>query len=231
LTLISRTYATKTYNYEADKLYEVLKFKVQTPDDVAIDLRGFTLNNEDGELDLNKFFNEAEVTIAGEKVSKLKAEANKSDELVFSFNDVEVPAKTKAEVVVRISLTDDFDAFGDDVKLTLTDLSAVDAKVSSRVAWNDADAWNVTTYIFNGGKIKLTNNKLGNIDAAQNAEDVVIAEGTIEVPETIKGSFCIDVEGAAAGAIKDLTFVVNGDETDGVALSANKWTSTSNYKT
>jgi hypothetical protein len=66
----------------------------------------------------------------------LEANVNKSDELVVSFKDVEVAAKKKSEIIVKIALTDDFDTFGNTIKYKLTDLVAVDGKVESRVAVN-----------------------------------------------------------------------------------------------
>jgi hypothetical protein len=194
--------ATKDYNWAADEMYEVAKFKVTAPDDSSIVLRGFTFaKGENNDLDLRKYFDSAEVTIAGEKVKNLEATVNKDDELVVTFKDVEVAAKSKSEVIVKISLTDDFDTFNKKVQLSLKDFVAVDGKVSSRVSTtNTLNASPVyygefPTYTFKGGKIKLTNVKLGNIDAAQNSEDILIAEGTIEVPETIKGTFTIEATG------------------------------------
>jgi hypothetical protein len=155
VTLIQRGSATvKTYNFEAGKMYEVIKFKIQSPNDSAIKVSGFTLENvfapANTKLDLNKYFDEAEVTIAGEEVSKLNAEANKSDELVISFKDVEIAAKTKAEVIVKISLSDDLDVFGNNVEFNITKLNAVDSKVSSRVDTTlPTYPGDATTYKFN----------------------------------------------------------------------------------
>jgi hypothetical protein len=131
--------STKDYNWEAGEYYEVAKFKVTAPEESSILLRGFTFANTiegNNGLDVRKYFENAEVTIAGEKVSGLKASVNKDDELVVSFNDVEVAAKKKAEVIVKISLADDFDTFGNTVKYQLKDFVAVDGKVESRVAVN-----------------------------------------------------------------------------------------------
>ena len=204
---------TKTYNYEAGELYEVAKFKVNTPDDSAIILRGFTFENTAmTKLDLKKFLDKAEVTIAGEKVSGLEASVNKDNELVVSFKDVEVAAKKKAEVIVKVSLTEDFDDFGTDITYKLKDFVAVDGKVEARVGVTGAYP-TMTAYTFKGGKIKLANTKLWNVDAAQNSEEIQVAEGTITVPEAIKGSFIIKATGKAAGAIKTLTFWIGNDDT------------------
>jgi hypothetical protein len=132
MTLIVKANNPKDYNWSAENLYEVAKFKVNTPDDSSIILRGFTFTKA-GTLDIRKYFDKAEVLVAGEKVSGLEANVNKNDELVVSFKDYEVAAKTKAEVVVKIALTEDFDQFPSTLTLSLSDYVAVDGKVESRV--------------------------------------------------------------------------------------------------
>jgi hypothetical protein len=152
-------------------------------------------NNLNGNtaLDLRKYFDKAEITIAGEKVSGLSANVNKDDELVVSFKDVEIAAKQKAEVIVNIALVEDFDEFGDQVQLIMTDYVAVDGKVESRVS-SQTTYIPLALYSFNGGKVKIENTKLGNVDVAQDSEDVVVAEGTITVPESVKGTFTINAQ-------------------------------------
>jgi putative N-acetylmannosamine-6-phosphate epimerase len=152
-------------------------------------------NNLNGNtaLDLRKYFDSAEVTIAGEKVSGLSANVNKDDELVVTFKDVEIAAKQKAEVIVNIALVEDFDEFGDQVQLIMTDYVAVDGKVESRVS-SQTTYIPLALYSFNGGKVKIENTKLGNVDVAQDSEDVVVAEGTITVPESVKGTFTITAQ-------------------------------------
>jgi hypothetical protein len=76
--------------------------------------------------------------------------------LVVTFKDIEVAAKAKSEVVIKISLVDDFDQFGvaDRVQLILTDFVAVDGKVESRVsadrAINNPNANPVTYFDYYG---------------------------------------------------------------------------------
>jgi hypothetical protein len=151
MTLIVRTNKAKEYNWTASELYEVAKFKVNTPDDSSILLRGFTFKNvaNTNTLDLRKYFDNAELTIAGEKVSGLDASVNKSDELVVTFKEIEVPAKEKAEVILKIALVEDFDVFPSNVELKLTDYVAVDGKVESRVAAYDSDDDEFGTDAFN----------------------------------------------------------------------------------
>ena len=98
-------------------------------------------------MDLRKYFDSAEVTIAGEKVSGLNASVNKDDELVLTFKDTEIASKQKAEVIVKIALVEDFDQFGNNVALTMKDYVAVDGKVESRVA-NQTAYTELTQYSF-----------------------------------------------------------------------------------
>jgi len=221
---LTKATSTKEYNWEAGEVYEVAKFKVTAPDDSSIILRGFTFAKKTTDLDLRKYFDKAEVTVAGEKVSGLEASVNKDDELVVTFKDVEVPAKKKQEVIVKVALTEDFDTFGWVLNLALKDFVAVDGKVESRVAAQTVPA-NVTNgvydyygsfteYKFNGGKIKFANVKLGNVDAAQNSEDIIVAEWTVTVNEAIKGTATIKATGKWAWAIKQMAIIVNGEETE-----------------
>jgi hypothetical protein len=132
-------------------MYEVAKLKVNAPDDSSIILKGFTFKNAAGDdMDLRKYFDKAEVTVAGEKVSGLEASVNKDDELVVSFKDVEVAPKQKAEVVVKIALVEDFDQFNSDnqVQLRITDYVAIDGKVESRVTAYMNDAATNTDKVF-----------------------------------------------------------------------------------
>jgi len=241
MTLIVRTNKEKEYNWTASELYEVAKFKVNTPDDSSILLRGFTFKNgaTTNTLDLRKYFDNAELTIAGEKVSGLNASVNKNDELVVTFKEIEVPAKEKAEVILKIALVEDFDVFPSNVRLDLTDYVAVDGKVESRVAAYDADNHEfsdsnfnstMTSYVFKWGKVKLSNVKLGNVDAPQDSEGIIVAEGSITIPEAINAKeFTIKAKGDWASFIKQMTVVVNGEETDAssscTAVKANPATS------
>jgi hypothetical protein len=192
----------KTHNIEAGKLYEISKFKIKAPSDSSILVRGFTLTNSGG-ISLDKYASEVEVTVAG-KDQKIAWSINKDDELVISFkDDVEVEAKANAEIVVKASFSEEFDEYNKSIQLYLdenADFSAIDSKTESRVTVDPdvvgtANAKNWPIYKIAGGKIKLTNTKLGNIDASQNSVDIVVAEGKIAVSETIKGTLTIKVNG------------------------------------
>ena len=78
------------------------------------------------------------------------------------------------------------------------------------------DYW--PTYVFNGGKVKYTGTKLGKIDAAAGATDVVIAEWNIEIPEaivaTIKITPTVNPVVAANKVIENMYLVVAGEEFD-----------------
>jgi hypothetical protein len=122
VTLTARG-TTKEYNWESGKLYEIAKFKVKAPTDSSILVKGFTLSNVSttNNVDIRKYLDNAEVTVDGDKVSA-SYEVNKDDQLVISFKkDVEVAAKANVEVVVKASLSEDFDDYGKTVH-TISDL-------------------------------------------------------------------------------------------------------------
>ena len=217
---------TKDYNWEAGELYEIAKFKVKAPTDSSILVKGFTLSNVSttNNVDIRKYLDNAEVTVDGDKVSA-SYEVNKDDQLVISFKkDVEVAAKANVEVVVKASLSEDFDDYGKVINLKIAqapDFNAIDSKTESRVsipAGTLPTAW--PQYNFKGGKVKLTNTRLGNVDAAQNSDDVIVAEGNITVPEDIKGTLVVEVNASNAGdgtahAIQAMRVVIAGDEYEG----------------
>jgi hypothetical protein len=193
---------TKDYNWEAGESYEISKFKVKAPADSSILVKGFTLSTSAGMVDIRKYLDGAEVTIDGKSVSS-SWEVNKDDQLVISLKkDVEVAAKANVEVVVKATLTEDFDDYGKSLTLSIAktaDFNAIDSKTESRVsipAGSLATSW--PTYNFKGGKVKLTNTRLGNVDGAQNSEDIVVAEGSIKVSEDIKGTLYVRVRNTTA---------------------------------
>jgi len=220
----------KTYNFQAGEMYEVAKFKVESPEDSAIKVSGFTLEDMSASLDVKKFLDEVEVTIDGKEVSKLSAEANDSHELAISFKDVEIAAKSRAEVIVKMSLSDDLDKFGDTVEYEVTKLNATDSKVSSRVDANLAwCAGNGVVYVFNGGKIQIDSKNLGNVESFENSTDVLVAEWEITLSQAIKsdkGDVTITVNNTNVTAnattglknkqvVKAMRIVVAGDEYEG----------------
>jgi hypothetical protein len=117
-----------------------------------------------------------EVTVDGEAV-KANADLTKKEELTISFkNSIEIAAKQKVEVVVTTKLNSDFEDYGKKIKLIVkneSDLSATD-KNNARVTVDNNT--NFVRYIINGGKVKISSTKLGNIEAAINSTDVKLAE-------------------------------------------------------
>jgi hypothetical protein len=113
----------------------------------------------------------------------LKWSFDKSDNLTISFNSQEIAMNKNATVVVSAKFTEDFDEYGDPAKNVIRyyvkesdGVNATELKTSARVvtygcvgsaASCTAVATDYPKYTFNGSKVKLTNNKLGNVDAAQ----------------------------------------------------------------
>ena len=205
----------KDYNYEEGKSYEIARLKIKAGDAAAI-VKGFTLTN-DGKLDMGEFLDELTVTSEGKDVKGLKYSVNKDDELVISFDDVNIDINKNATFVISASFKD-FDDYGEIVKYYVAesaDVNVVEKKNGTRVtldlsAAGKADA---KEHKFSGGKIKIVNKKLGNVDAAQGSEDIVVAEWTITITEGIsKLSFDIAVNNTG---VESLKFVINDDEYEG----------------
>ena len=237
---VTAKWGTKEYNYEAGESYEVSKFKVKAPDDSAIKISGFTLTDA-GNLKIYDYFDEIEVLVAGEAV-KATTNVNKDEELTVSFkNAVEIAAKASTEFVVNVTLNDEFDEYGKNVVLSLknvSDLSATD-KNNARITV-DKSAANWLTYTFLGGKVRLTNTKLGNVEAAVNSTDILIASGEISVGEAIEGSVTVTFGGASftnaasatlypAEAIEAIRLVISGEEYDGVITNASSTSATATF--
>ena len=218
----------KTYNYEEGESYEIARVKVAAGDNAVL-VRWFTLSNA-GKVDMKESLDELTVK-ADSKEIKAKASVNKDDELVVSFNeDVEIDINKKVTFVLSASFKD-FDDYGESVSYYIAedaDFNAVEKKNETRVNLNLTKAvkGNEKAYQFNGGKIKLTNTKLGNVDAAQASEGTVIAEGNISVTEPIsKISFDVVVPSLY---VDKLTMIVNGEEFDGTSNKTNDVTKTKN---
>ena len=177
----------KNYNYVEGESYEIARLKVKAGD-AAVYVKGFTLNNAE-KLDMAKFLDKIVVTADGEKLSA-KANVNKDDELVISFDEIELDMNKSITFVVTASFTEDFDEYGEAVAYYVAesaDFNATEKKNWTRVTvdLSKAGSSSARRHAFNGGKIKLSNTKLGNVDAAQASEDVVVAEGNVTVTEPI----------------------------------------------
>ena len=219
----------KSYNYAAGESYEVAKFKVKAPQDSSIVVKGFTLENNwaitaPQRLDINKFFDKITVKVDWKEV-KATASTDKKGELSVSFKDeIELSAKQSVEVVVLASLSDDFDEYGKAIHFSMTSsgLSASD-KNDARITVAVSAVF--MQYIFNGGKVKLTNNKLGNVDSALNSVDVKIAEWNITVSEAVEWTVTVSTTSTTGtvawatytwvDAIESIRLVIGNDEFDG----------------
>ncbi len=204
----------KNYNYEEGESYEVARFQAKAGPAVMY-IKGFTLTNHATKaLDMGEFLDKLTVKVEGENVSGLKYSVNKDDQLVVSFDEVTVEMNKSALFVISASLAD-FDDYGDGVAYYLgetTDLNAVEKKTGARVevAGTALSGGQAKVHAFNGGKIKLANKKLGNIDAAQGSEGVVVAEGTVTVSEPIsKLAFNVVSSNTWVSALR---MFVNGEE-------------------
>ena len=220
VTLSSRA-GSKNYDFVAGDLYEVSKFKIEAPVDSAILVKGFTLENEGWFSDVEKYLDEFNMTIAWEK-AKASYSFNKDDELVISLDkDLKIAAKDKAEVIIEMSFTSDFNAYGNSISYritptTVTQFNAIDSKTESRVqVTNNTSTF---TYTFNGGKVRLSSTKLGAVDAAIKTSDVKVAEWEISLAEAIKvakNKVKITVTssyGNVSGIIERLVLVIDGEE-------------------
>jgi hypothetical protein len=153
VTLTARG-TTKEYNWESGKLYEIAKFKVKAPSDSSIVIKGFTLSLTgvagSDNVDIKRYLDQAEATVDGDKVS-ISYEVNKDDQLVVSFKkEVEIAAKDNIEFTVSASLSDDFNNYGNVIKLNIaesSDFNATDSKTNSRVTIDSLPtAWPAYTF-------------------------------------------------------------------------------------
>ena len=203
----------KDYNYEEGESYEIARLKVKAGSSI-IYVRGFTLTNwADKALDMGEFLDKLTVKVDGSEVKGLKYNVNKDDELVISFDEMTIDMNKSALFVISASLKD-FDDYGDAVAYYLednSDINAVEKKTWARLeVIGSHKKANAVSHAFNGGKIKLSNTKLGNIDASQGAEDVVVAEGNVTVTEPIsKIGFTLDANNAFVTAMR---MFVGGEE-------------------
>ena len=222
-----------TYNYEEGKSYEVQRFKAKA-ESTPITVNGFTLKDA-GTVDLQDGVDDVEVTVNGEAVKGLTWEVNSKDELKINFNEVEIATRESATFAVNVTFVNGFEDLWLNVKLSLatTDFNAVEKKTWARVTVPTGLAGN--TYTINGGKITLTNTKLGTVEASAETDDVIFWEGKItlggeaivlnpfKITFTSTASSATAINSAAAwynantySPIKNVRMVIDGDE-----ISAN----------
>ena len=108
----------KNYNYEAEESYEVARFKVNAGAS-AVYVKGFTLTNKaSSPVDVAEFLDKVTVLADGEEV-KAKYSVNKDNQLVISFDEVEIASKKSATFVVNMSFADDFDDYGRSIQYAI----------------------------------------------------------------------------------------------------------------
>ena len=204
----------KVYNYEEGEYYEVSRLKV-TAGSSIISLNGVTLTNQKtgslSMLDLEEFVSDVKVTADGKEVKGLKYNVTKDNELVLSWDTIEIEINKNVQLAVSIAM-EGLDKFGDKVRLVVKeegDVNAIEKKTWARVSVtkDDKDAASWKVYTFQGSKIKFSNTKISaTVDAAQGSEDVVIAKGSVTVGEEVK--------------LSELVFTAStGNVIDGMSLS------------
>ena len=242
--IFTNRYADKTYNWEAGEFYEVAKFKLKAPSDSAVEVKSFTLTDSlKNKIEYDEYLEDVNVTVAGKEV-KSSWSVNKDDELVINLSDVELAAKDNSEFVVSIKLADGFDNMGESVNFYIassSDISATDTKTNSRVLVKVLNTeWNAVTYDntnlavgekwytvkFEGGKVKISSTKLGNIEASEDSTDIVIAQWEITTYQTIKadkGVVKVTVTNVPTSAkvVKAMRLEIAGDEYEGSFDSTN----------
>ena len=112
----------------------------------------------------------------------------KDDEITVAFDEIEIWVKENAIFAMNIELSDDFDEYWDGVQFRLN--AATQLKVSEKKTWARVNVagWNVTPtaeYSFNWSKIALSNTKLWTLNYAADTDDVVVAEWTFDISESL----------------------------------------------
>ena len=216
----------KDYNYEEGEMYEVAKFKLKANTSPLL-VNGVNLKNvfSGKQLDLKDFLDKVEVLANGEKVDGVKFTVNKKDELNISFDSIEVAAKENATFTVNVALAG-FDQYGQGVKFAVvkeSDVKIQEKKTGARVsvtlptnnAAND-DVWAQHKFVWS--KIKLSNTKLWNVEYAAGSSDVVVAEGTITIAESVElkdNTFKVVAKYSTwADIIEEMKLVIAGVEYD-----------------
>ncbi|MBO7095176.1 hypothetical protein J6V86_03235 [bacterium] len=165
---------------------------------------------------MGEFLDKLSVKVDSEEVSGLKYSVNKDDQLVISFDEMTIEMNKSALFVISASFAD-FDDYGEVVAYYLgaeSDINATEKKTGARLTVDGTALVkaNAIPHAFNGGKIRLSNNKLGNLDGVQGAEGLLVAEGTITVSEPISYvSFDVNVT-EDGDYVTALRMFVNGEE-------------------
>ena len=220
------TTASKTYNYEAGKAYEVAKVRIYATK-AAVEVNGFTLTNA-GNLDIDDYVEDVKVSVNWTALKNVKSSL-KNDELKVTFDAEEIAINKNKIFTVEVTLAEGFDDFGDTIRFKLgewTDLSVVETKNAVRVQVNEKSAGSFvspTTYTFNGAKINLTNTKLDKtIEAAQGSSDVTVAKGKIALGGQAIRIDTLTLTPSITGDVTSVKFVVDDESYE--ATAKNSWT-------
>jgi len=220
---VTAKWGEKDYNYEGNAV-EISKFKIKAPDDSSIVVNSFTLTNLDTSnkaLDIYDNIDSADVEVSIDgKAVKANVSINKDEEMTISLKDsLELAAKEQVQIVVSAKFNSDFEDYGSTIILGMaksSDISATD-KNNARITIDLSGAtgkW--IKYTINGWQVKLTNTKLGNVEAALNSTDILIAEWYITIWEDLEdGKLVVNVDGTNPDAIEAMRLVIAGDEYDG----------------
>ena len=205
-------WTAKDYNYTEWESYEIARLQVKAHDAI-IYVKGFTLTNASG-LELGEYLDKLTVKVDGKDVEGLKYSVNKDDQLVVSFDEMTIEMNKSALFVISASL-EGLDEYNKAVAYYLdkeSDINAVEKKTGARLTVDGTalDKDEAIAHAFKWGKIRLTNNKLGNLDGAQGAEGLLVAEWDITISEPIS-KLSFDVTSSNTG-VAALRMFVNGEE-------------------
>ena len=212
----------KDYNYEEWTMYEVAKFKLKANTSPLV-VNGVNLENTytgEKNLDMKDFLDKVEVLVNGEKVDWVKFTVEKKNKLNISFDSVDVAAKENATFTVNVALAG-FDEYGAGVRFAVTAES--DVKIQEKKTWARVSValpenpeWAQHKFVWS--KIKLSNKKLWNVEYAAGSSDVVVAEGTITLAESVEladKTFVVKaIYSTWYDIIEEMKLVIAGEEFD-----------------
>ncbi|MBR4634523.1 hypothetical protein IKO50_06360 [bacterium] len=93
--------SAKEYNYEAGESYELARVKVDRVTSSLL-LNGITLTNTGSDkVDLSRYLEDVKVTKDGKELDGLKFKVTKDDEIVITFDEIELPINKTATFIVE----------------------------------------------------------------------------------------------------------------------------------
>ncbi len=220
----------QSYNYENGNSYEVQRFKVKA-ETSSITVNGFTLKQSSAaSMKLKDNVESLEVTVDGDILKNVTWDINSKDEVKINFDSIDIETRSSATFAVNFIFVKDLEDLGKTIQLTMAtaDFNAIEKKTGARVTVENTLAGYL--YTINGGKINLTNTKLGTVEASAETDDVVFGKGKItlgwqtivlnpfEIVFTTKNNYTSSVtDVATAGdakypAIKNVRVVIGDEE-------------------